>query len=146
MRGFPACEESLASVKDDEVVGFCTIRSEERPGTIRIDRVACVHAPRRIGPVLDVTVVASGQASKADRPVSVKDLDADRGDRATHDIVHARPVEAIGPFEVGNATDAIVGLNVDAGPWNAGKSRKKRETCRNETCRKKKILSELAHF
>ena len=46
-------EESLASVKDDEVVGFCTIRSEERPGTIRIDRVACVHAPRRIGPFFD---------------------------------------------------------------------------------------------
>jgi hypothetical protein len=68
-------------------------------------------------------------------------LDADRGDRATHDIVHARPVEAIGPFEAGNATDAIVGMNVDHGPWNAGKSCKERETCYE-----KKILSELAHF
>ena len=105
-------EESLASVKDDEVVGFCTIRSEERPGTIRIDRVACVHARRRIGPVLDVTVVASGQARKAERPVSVIDLDADRGDRATHDIVHARPVEAIGPFEAGNATAAIMPITL----------------------------------
>jgi hypothetical protein len=32
-------------------------------------------------------------------------------------------------------------MNVDDGPWNAGKSRKERETCRE-----KKILSELAHF
>jgi len=134
-------EESLASVKDDEVVGFCTIRSEERPGTIRIDRVAGVHARRRIGPVLDVTVVASGQASKADRPVSVKGLDADRGDRATHDIVHARSEDGIRPFEAGNATAAVVGMNVDDGPWNASKSHKE-----GETCHEKKILSELAHF
>src|SRR5580700_7730623 len=132
MRGFPACEEFLASVKDDEVVGFCTIRSEERPGTIRIDRVACVHAPRRIGPVLDVTVVASGQASKAYRPVSVKGLDADRGDRATHDIVHARPEDGIRPFEAGYATAAIVGVNVHDGPWNAGKKRKGHESGREK--------------
>src|ERR1700691_2531589 len=32
--------ESLASVQDDYVVGFCTVRSEERPGTIRMDLVA----------------------------------------------------------------------------------------------------------
>ena len=36
-------EESLASVEDDDVVGFCTIHSEERPGTIRIDRVASMR-------------------------------------------------------------------------------------------------------
>jgi hypothetical protein len=34
-----------------------------------------------------------------------------------------------------------VGMNVDDSPWNAGKSRKERETCHE-----KKILSELAHF
>jgi hypothetical protein len=32
-------------------------------------------------------------------------------------------------------------MNVDVGPGNAGKGRKERETCRE-----KKILSELAHF
>jgi hypothetical protein len=32
-------------------------------------------------------------------------------------------------------------MNVDHGPWNAGKSCKERETCYE-----KKILSELAHF
>src|SRR5271169_4434141 len=51
-------KESLASVKDDEVIGFCTIRSEDRPGTIGIDRVA--SARRGIGPVLDFTVGAPG--------------------------------------------------------------------------------------
>jgi hypothetical protein len=90
---------------------------------------------------LDFTVGASGRANEAARPVSVKDADANLGDRATHDIVHARPADAIGAFEAGNATAAIVGMNVDDGPWNVGKSRKERETCRE-----KKILSELAHF
>jgi hypothetical protein len=56
-------------------------------------------------------------------------------------IVHARPAEGILPFEAGNATDLTLGMNLGDGPWNAGKSRKERETCHE-----KKILSELAHF
>jgi hypothetical protein len=108
-------EESLASVKDDEVVVFCTIRSEERPGTIGIDRVA--SARRDIGPVLDFTVGASGRANEAARPVSVKDADANLGDRATHDIVHARPAHGIGPFEAGNATAAVVGMKSAPLTW-----------------------------
>jgi hypothetical protein len=36
-------EESSASVQDNEVVGLCTVCIEERPGTIRIDRVASVR-------------------------------------------------------------------------------------------------------
>jgi hypothetical protein len=90
---------------------------------------------------LDVTVVASGQASKAERPVSVIGLDADRGDRATHDIVHARPEEGIPPVEAGNATSATPGVNLSHGAWNVCKRRKDRETCH-----KKKVLSELSHF
>jgi hypothetical protein len=35
-------EEFFASVEDDEVVGFSTVFIEERPSTIRIDRVASV--------------------------------------------------------------------------------------------------------
>jgi hypothetical protein len=60
---------------------------------------------------LDFTVSASGRANEAARPIPVEDLDANLGDRATHDIVHARPAERIGPFEAGNATAAIVGMN-----------------------------------
>ena len=69
-------EESLASIKNDEVIDFCTIRSEDRLRTIRIDGVA--PARRGIGPVLDFTVVASGRANEAARPVSVKDVDMNR--------------------------------------------------------------------
>src|SRR6266849_3203422 len=127
-------EESLASVKDNEVVAVCAVRIEERPGTIRIDRVASVR--REIGPGSDFTVGASGRANEAARPISAVEGDANLGDGATDDIVHSRPAESIGPFEAGNATPAIVGMNVDDGPWNAGKSRKERETCRE-----KKILS-----
>jgi hypothetical protein len=60
---------------------------------------------------LDFTVGASGRANEAARPISVKDVDANLGDRATHDIVHARPAEGIGPFEAGNATGVMAGLN-----------------------------------
>ena len=42
-------EESLAPVKDNDVVGFFTVGIEERSGTIRIDCVASVR--REIGPV-----------------------------------------------------------------------------------------------
>src|SRR5579872_7312671 len=127
-------EVSLASVKDDEVLRFV----KKRPGTVRIDRVA----PRleMIGPVFNFTVAASGRANQVDRPFSVLDVDANLGDRATHDIVHARPAEGILPFEAGNATNLILGMNVGNGPWNARKTRKEQETCRE-----KKILSELAH-
>jgi hypothetical protein len=90
---------------------------------------------------LDFTVGASGRANDAAHPVSVKDVNANLGDRATHAIVRARPAVAIGPFEAGNAAAAILGMNLGHGPWNAGKSHKERETCRE-----KKILSELAHF
>jgi hypothetical protein len=68
-------------------------------------------------------------------------LEADRGDRATDDIVHSAPAEGILPFEAGNATSATPGVNLDHGAWNACKSRKDRETCHE-----KKILSEFAHF
>jgi hypothetical protein len=57
------------------------------------------------------------------------------------EIVHTRPAEGIPPFEAGNATDLILGLDVGDGPWNAGKSLEERETCHE-----KKILSELSHF
>ena len=133
-------EESLASVKDDDVVAVCAVRIEERPSTIRIDRVASVRCGK-IGPGSDFTVGASGRANEAARPISAVEGDANLGDRATHDIVHACPAEGIGPFEAGNATAAIVGMNVDDGPWDARKSRKDRETCRE-----KKVLSELSHF
>lgn len=99
--------ESLASVKDDDVVGFCTICIEERAGTIRIDRVASVR-PRAIGPVVGLNVADSGRASNAALPVSVKDVEAHLGNRATQGFVHARPAPGIGPFEAGNATAAIV--------------------------------------
>src|SRR5579864_4722130 len=138
-RGHAEQEESFASVKDDEVVAMCAVCIEERPSTIRIDRVASVR--REIGPVSDVTVGASGRANEAARPISAVEGDANLGDGAAHDIVHARPAEGIGPFEAGNATAAIVGTNVDDGSWNMRKSRKDRETCRE-----KKVLSELAHF
>jgi hypothetical protein len=131
---------SLASVKDDDVVGFYTIRSEERAGTIRIDRVASVRL-RGIGPVVGSIKAASGLATDAARPVSVKDVEAHLGDRATQGSVHARPEVGIGPFEAGNATGLIMGMNVDDSAWNACKSRKHRETCHE-----KKILSKLAHF
>jgi hypothetical protein len=44
-------------------------------------------------------------------------------------------------LEADNATAPILGMNVGGGTGNAGKSRKERETCRE-----KKILSELVHF
>ena len=84
-------EVSLASVKDDEVVQIV----KKRPGTVRIDRVGSVRrrmAVRLICPVQDFTVGASRRANEADRPISVKDVDADLGDRA-HAIVLARPAE-----------------------------------------------------
>src|SRR5215472_3448642 len=127
--------ESLASVKDDDVLGICTSRIEERPGTIWIDLVASAR-PLDIGPVYNFTVLASGLANDAARPFTVKEVDANLSDRATQLIVHARKVEGILPFEAGNATAVILGMNVDDGPWNAGKSRKEHETC----C-EKKILS-----
>jgi hypothetical protein len=55
-------EESLASVDDDDVVGFCTVCIEEGPGTIRMNCVA--SARRGIGPVADITVGASGRANE----------------------------------------------------------------------------------
>src|SRR6202050_2270158 len=132
--------ESLDSFKDDNVLDFCTICIEERAGTIWIDRVASVR-PRDIGPVVGFGVADSGRASDAARPVSVKEVEAHLGNRATHGFVRARPAPGIGPFESGNATGAIVRMNVDDSPRNASKSRKERETCHE-----KKILSELAHF
>ena len=98
VRRYAEQEESFASVKDDDVVGFCALCIEERPGTIPIDRVA--SAWREIGPVLDITVGASGGANEAARPIAVKDVDANLGDRATHDIVHAGPAEGIGPLRL----------------------------------------------
>src|SRR4029077_20180936 len=94
-------EKSLASVKDNDVVGFCTVRIEERPGTIRIDRVASGRP--EIGPVQDFTVGTWLGANWATRPISVEDVNSNLGDRAAHHIVHARPAEGIGPFEAGNA-------------------------------------------
>src|SRR5208282_810316 len=132
--------ESLASVKDDDVLDFCTICIEERAGTIWIDRVASVR-PRDIGPVVGLRVADSGRASDAARPVSVKDVETHLSNRATHGFVHARPAPGIGPSEARNATASVVGMNVEDGSWNAGKSRKE-----HETCREKKILSELTHF
>src|SRR5580704_9246006 len=123
--------ESLASVKDDDVLDFCTTCIEERPGTIRIDRVASVR-PRDIGPVVGFRVADSGRASDAARPVSVKEVEAHLGNRATHVFVHARPAPGIGPFEAGNATALVVGMNVDDSPRNAGKSRKEGETCHEQ--------------
>ena len=64
-----------------------------------------------ICPVFDYTVAAPAGANEKDPPISVKDVDANLSDRATHDIVHARPAEGIGSFEAGNATGAIVGMN-----------------------------------
>ena len=83
-------EESLASVEDDDVVGFNTVWTwtEERPGTIRIDRVASMR--RGICPVLDYTVDARGSANGAALPISVEEGDAKLGDRATHGMVYAR--------------------------------------------------------
>src|SRR5208283_738561 len=133
-------EESLASVKDDDVVAVCAVRIEERPGTIRMNRVASVRCGF-ISPRSDYTVGASCVANEAARPISAVEGDAHLGDGATHHIVHARPAEGILPFEAGNATAGILGMDVDAGPWNAGNSRKERETCHE-----KKILSETAHF
>jgi hypothetical protein len=132
--------ESLASVKDDHVGEFCATCIGERAGTIRIDRVASVR-PRDIGPVVGFRVAGSGRASDAARPVSVKEVEAHLGNRATHVFVHARPAPGIGPFEAGNATALVVGMNVDDSAWNASKSRKERETCHE-----KKILSEPVHF
>ena len=62
-------EESLASVKDNEVVGACAVRIEERPRTIRIDRVESVRCGE-IGPGSDSTVTASGVANGA--PESIR--------------------------------------------------------------------------
>ena len=104
-------EESVASVKDDEVVGLCTVRIEKRPRTIWIDRVTSDR--REISPVTDITVAASGRANGAARPISVEDVDANLGDRATYDVVHARPAKGIGAFEAGKATAA--GMNVGDG-------------------------------
>ena len=123
-------EESLATVKDDEVVAFCTVRIEERPGTIRIDRIASVR--REIGPVSDFTVCASRRANEAARPISAVKGDANLGDGAAHDIVHARPAEGVGPFEAGNATAAILGMNFGQGPWNA---RRWPDHCDQHNCR-----------
>jgi len=99
-------EESLASLEDDDVVGFTTVWIEERPGTIRIDRVASVRSGL-IGPVPDCTVDARGSANGAALPISVEEGDAKLGDRARHGIVYARVEEGIGPFETGNATAAL---------------------------------------
>src|SRR5271155_5309046 len=120
--------ESLASVKDDDVAEFCASCIGERAGTIRIDRVASVR-PRDIGPVVGLGVADSGRASDAARPFSVKEVEARLGNRATHGSVHARPAPGIGPFKAAKATAAIVGMHVDDCPWNAGESRKERETC-----------------
>src|ERR1039458_8353230 len=57
-------EESLASVKDNEVFAVCAVRVEERPRTIRMDRVASVRCGV-IGPGSDFTVTASGRANEA---------------------------------------------------------------------------------
>src|SRR4029077_6339440 len=99
-------EESFASVEDDEVVGCSTVFIEERPSTIRIDRVASVC--RVIGPRSDFTVGASGRADESSHPIFVKS-DANLGDGATHVIVHPRPAEGIGPVGASNAT----GLHVE---------------------------------
>src|ERR1700693_295234 len=117
-------EESLASVNYDDVVAVCAVRIEERPSTIRVDRVGSVRCGL-IGPGSDFTVGASGIANEAARPISAVEGDAHLGDGATHDIVHARPAEGILPFEAGNATAGIVGLDVDDGVGNAGKSRRR---------------------
>ena len=98
--------ESLASVKDDDVVALCTIRTEQRPGTISMDFVASVR-PRQNGPVYRCTVLASGLTNDAAHPFSVKDVNAKLGDRPTHDFAHAREVEGVGPLEAGNATAAF---------------------------------------
>jgi hypothetical protein len=45
------------------------------------------------------------------------------------------------PVALSMLSTATVRINVDAGPRNADKSRKERETCHE-----KKILSELVHF
>jgi hypothetical protein len=94
-----------------------------------------------IGPVFDYTVDARGSANGAALPISVEEGDAKLGDSTTHGIVYARVEEGIGPFETGNATASIVGMNFADGTRDAGKSRKE-----HETCHEKKILSELAHF
>ncbi len=142
-------EESLASVDYDHVVAVCAVRIEERPRTIWIDRVGSVRSGL-IGPGSDFTGGASGVANGAARPIAAVEGDAHLGDGATiakacaigtaHQIVHTHPAEGILPFEAGNATDLILGMNVDDGAWNACKSRKERETCRE-----KKVLSELVH-
>jgi len=143
-------EKSLASVNYDDVVAVCAVRIEERPRTIWIDRVGSVRCGL-IGPGSDFTGGASGVANEAARPISAVEGDAHFGDGATmakalaigtaREIVHTRPAEGILPFEAGNATDLILGLDVGDGPWNAGKSCKERETCHE-----KKVLSELSHF
>ena len=147
-RGLTEQEEPFASVDYDDVVAVCAVRIEERPRTIWIDGVGSVRCGL-IPPGSDYTAGASGVANAAARPISAVEGNAHLGDGATiakagaigtaHEIVHARPAEGIFPFEAGNATAGSVGMNVDAGPGNAGKSRKERETCHE-----KKILSELA--
>ena len=133
-------EESLASVNHDDVVAECAVRIEERPGTIRSDRVGSVRCGE-ISPGTDFPVGASGVSNVAARPISTVGGDAYLGDGATDVIVHSGPAVGILPFEAGNATSATPGVNLDHGAWNACKSRKDRETCHE-----KKILSEFAHF
>ncbi len=123
-------EVSLASVKDHEVVDFCTARIEHRPGTIRIDRVA--SSRRFIGPVLDFTVPASGYANAAARPISVEGVESNIGVGAAHDIADSRPPEGIGTLQAGNAAAAILGMNFGHGPWNA---RRWPDRCDQHDCR-----------
>src|SRR5208282_1928069 len=59
-------EESFASVEDDDVVAVGAVRIEERPRTIRIDRVGSVRRGL-IGPGSDFTAGASGVANEAAR-------------------------------------------------------------------------------
>src|SRR5450755_2120797 len=109
--------ESLASVNHDDVVAECTVRIEERPGTIPIDRVGSVRCGE-IGPGRDIPIGASGVANEAARPISAVGGEAYLGNGATDDIVHSGPAVGILPFEAGNAASATLGVNLGHGAWN----------------------------
>ncbi len=102
-------EELFASVKDDEVFSFCTVFTKKRSGAIRIDRVA--SARRGIRPISDFSVGASRRANGAACSIAIKDGYANPRDGATYDIIDARSAENISPFEIGNATAALVAVN-----------------------------------
>src|SRR5262249_4086783 len=98
-------EESFASVKDDEVVGYGTVCIEERPSPIRIHRLGSDR--REINPLSFPTRRSSDlRADEASHPIFVRS-NANLGDRATHVIVHPGPAEGIGPVEAGNAAVAM---------------------------------------